>query len=872
MKNCGFIKTFLSILVVTLLLLEPLASFAQRGRPGQLRRPVKSTQSENFRGNADSDGRGAFIRWQVPDEAGIIGFNLFRMDPMGLTKVNEEMILANGITGDAGPLSGPERNTFDLGGGLTSMYRVDAIDWNGTPKVLGFITTSFTNNLVPIAGQSFEDYRRAERATRFDEEISEPAYPSELVSEMTASEMPASANTQQWLAGQPALKIRVDREGMYRVTRTQLSNAGFNVNVSGNFWRLFVDGVEQNIVVGPQDSYIDFYGRAQDTRESAEKVYYLVGGSMKGRRMAVRRTRAGHASENSVSFNQTVTRKFRTTYFTTLKNGDEENYFGAVLGNPAGASVSGTLALNGLDPAPHQATVTFRLQGITKQTASQTYEFLVNGQVVGSTSVTSMTNVLRSYSISSSILVEGDNTMSVRALNGGHFIMLDTFSIQHKRLHQVRDQRLKFFTGASKGATVTGLDSASPVIYDITAPDRPTIVGGVTTSQAQGGLFQANVPFLTSRALYAVTDNGRMSPASMTMNIPSTLDSSANQGHLLIITHANFMTEANQWATFRRSQGHTVFVADIEDVFDEYGYGERTTEAIRSFVQRAYSSWADPARYVLLIGDASYDPKNYEGRPFLNFVPTRLFDTFEEETASDDWFADFTNDGVAELPVGRLSVRTTGIVPLYLSKVQSFEAAVAGNQGLEERGTVLAFDEPNGWDFADVSQRVASKTPTGTPNVLVDRLAANSRTTLLNALNAGPFVANYSGHGNLSAWYSATTFFGRSDALAMTNSSRLTLFTMVTCLNGMFHTFESSSLAEALTENPNGGAVASWASTGKTFPDVQDMMINRFFLKLADRTIPRLGDLSNDAKRSFWGSRDVKLSWVIIGDPMLRLR
>lgn len=872
MKNCGFIKTFLSVLVIALILIEPLASLAQRGRLGQFKRPVKNVQTENFRGNADSDGAGVFIRWQVADESGIIGFNLVRMDAGRQAKVNDDMILANGITGNEGPLGGPERNIFDRDGGLSSMYRVDGVDWSGATRVLGFISTSYTSDLVPIAGNSFEEYRNAKRAPIIDEEINQPAYPKQLAAEIAASEMPASISNQQWIANQSALKIRIDREGFYRVTRTELANAGFDVNVPGQFWRLFVDGVEQNIQVGPQDSYIDFYGRAQDTRESGEKVYYLVGGSIKGRRMAVRRTRSAQAVQNAASFNHTVTRKFRTGYFTTLRNGDQENFFGTVLGNPAGASVNGTLVINNLDTTPHQATVTFQLQGITKQTASQTYEFLVNGQSVGSASVTSMTNVSRSYSIPSSLLIDGENVLTVKALNGGHFIMLDTFSVQHMRLHTVVDQRLKFFTGGTKGATVTGFNSSSPVIYDITVPDRPNIVGGVTVTQVQGGLHQATVPFMTSRALYAVSDSGRMTPASMAMNVPSTLNDAANQGHLLIITHKNFMSEANLWANFRRSEGHTVYVADIEDVFDEYGYGVNSTEAIRSFVQRAYTSWADPTRYVLIIGDASYDHRNYEGRPSINYVPTRLFDTYEEETSSDDWFADFTNDGVAELPVGRLSVRTTGIVPIYLSKVQSFEAGVAGNLGLEERGTVLAYDEPNGWDFADVSQRVANKTPAGTPNVLVDRLAAGARTTLLNALNAGPFVANYSGHGNLSAWYSATTFFGRNDAIAMTNSNRLTLFTMVTCLNGMFHTFESASLAEALTENPNGGAVASWASTGKTFPDVQDKMINRFFLKLADRSLPRLGDLANDAKRSFWGSPDVKLSWVIIGDPMLKVR
>ena len=42
----------------------------------------------------------------------------------------------------------------------------------------------------------------------------------------------------------------------------------------------------------------------------------------------------------------------------------------------------------------------------------------------------------------------------------------------------------------------------------------------------------------------------------------------------------------------------------------------------------------------------------------LDRVPTRLIDTDFMETASDDWFSDFTGDGIAELATGRLPART----------------------------------------------------------------------------------------------------------------------------------------------------------------------------------------------------------------------
>ena len=95
---------------------------------------------------------------------------------------------------------------------------------------------------------------------------------------------------------------------------------------------------------------------------------------------------------------------------------------------------------------------------------------------------------------------------------------------------------------------------------------------------------------------------------------------------------------------------------------------------------------------------------------------------------------------------------------------------------------------------------------------------------------------------------------------------------MLTCLNGFFINLTNDSLAEALIKGENGGAVAAWASTGLTTPDVQEIMAARFFYQVATGTIPRMGDLVKDAKTVIPGGSDVRLSWALIGDPMLKVR
>jgi hypothetical protein len=93
---------------------------------------------------------------------------------------------------------------------------------------------------------------------------------------------------------------------------------------------------------------------------------------------------------------------------------------------------------------------------------------------------------------------------------------------------------------------------------------------------------------------------------------------------------------------------------------------------------------------------------------------------------------------------------------------------------------------------------------------------------------------------------------------------------MMTCLNGYFDDPALSSLAEALMKS-QGGAVAVWASSGMTMPDEQALMNREFYRQLfANRGIA-LGDAIKRAKAAT-SDGDVRRSWILLGDPTMRLR
>ena len=92
----------------------------------------------------------------------------------------------------------------------------------------------------------------------------------------------------------------------------------------------------------------------------------------------------------------------------------------------------------------------------------------------------------------------------------------------------------------------------------------------------------------------------------------------------------------------------------------------------------------------------------------------------------------------------------------------------------------------------------------------------------------------------------------------------------MSCLNGLFHdVYTEQSLAEALQTAPNGGAIAIWASSGVTKPDMQEVM-NRGLLRRLLQGLT-VGEAAAQAKAAVT-DQDVRRSWILFGDPTTRLK
>jgi hypothetical protein len=145
---------------------------------------------------------------------------------------------------------------------------------------------------------------------------------------------------------------------------------------------------------------------------------------------------------------------------------------------------------------------------------------------------------------------------------------------------------------------------------------------------------------------------------------------------------------------------------------------------------------------------------------------------------------------------------------------------------------------------------------------------ATVKSQILAAINQGKTIVNYNGHGSVNQWRG--NILTNGDAASMTNSQKLALFVMMTCLNGYFDDPVLDSLAESLLK-ASGGAAAVWASSAQSEPGAQEALNQELYRLLFSGSPITVGEAAARAKQVV-NDADVRRSWILFGDPAMRLK
>ena len=833
--------------------------------------PLTFADVTTFTAEMGSEG-GVRLHWRTTDEVNNLGFHVYREENGQRVRVTPEMVAGSALFAGAGTrlTSGHSYGWWDRQGRTTDQYWLEDVDLDGT--------RSWSGPVSPSAGSQQQGSQGGVQL------LSSPLLsqlprgePLKTVLLTSGPQQPQAATAlglpelpqQLTLAASQAVKLEIRETGWYRVAQPELVSAGLDAGVKPRYLQLFVQGQQQALVVrGESDGSFDagdaieFYGQGVDTSWTDAQVYWLVEGAELGLRApALMPTWA--ATPEPTSFSYTLEQRERTIYVAALRNGEEENFYGPVVTATPVDQVIDVHHWDGVQDAQLEVT----LQGLLDD--AHQVKVLFNGVELGVASYFAWENDTTSFTVSAADLVEGDNTVTMVAEGGASDIsLIDVIRLTYSHTYTVASDSLEF-TVEGQGAlgqplTIDGFSNALIQVADVTDPMYTQLLDVVVQQEAVGYSITVGVPGAGTRTLLALTEDQIKSPAAVVANGVSSWHEDAG-AEVVMIAYGDFVSSVEPLKALRESQGYSVALVAVEDLYDEFAFGAKTPWALRDFLEKAKSDWQTPPRFVVLVGDASSDPRDYMAFGQSDFVPTWMVETALLETASDDWFVDFDSDGVPDLAIGRLPVRTVPETDAAIAKILAYEADPGG--AWQKQALMVADENDAQIDFEGITSTLKALMPNDwtVEEILKGQSGAATNAELLTKLNEGQQLVNYMGHGSTEIW---GDLLSSSDIASLSNGAKLPFFVSLTCLNGFFHDIYTESLAESLIRSEQGGAIAVWASSALNSSPGQLQMAQELYRLLFDEGLA-LGEAAAQAK-AVVSDLDVRRSWIFFGDPVIR--
>ncbi len=821
---------------------------------------------DSFAANGYDDGK-VLLEWRTGLEVNNLGFNVYRDVKGNRTRINSQMLAGSALMVGAGTHLRSGRSYVwadDLPKGRDAQYLLEEVDLNGQSTwhgPIGIDRSRSRDGLPPSRARA----------------VLLSSLGANSVQANSITPVPRTADTTQAIAAQfaaqaeivsrPAIKLSVKQEGWYRVTGQELLAAGLDPATDPRLLQLFAEGQEQAFAVRGEDDgrfdSIEFYGLGLDTPSTNARTYWLVAGSQPGQRIKAAKKKGSRAA--STGFAYTVERKDRLVYFSALTNGDTENFFGAVV---ARTPVDQSLLLRHIDRASNEdATLEVTLQGVTG--VSHRVQVQFNGGELGEISFAALQQGAAKFAVPHSLIKEGQNNVTLIGQGGESDVSLvSSIRLTYRHAYTADDDALRFTTSKKQQVTIDGFTNSAIRVVDITNPGAPLEVRGRVESRGNGYAVTISGQKGDARTLMAFSEQQVKRPVAVVADRPSNLKDKSQGADYVIITRRDFFSGIEPLKAHRQSQGLDVSVVDVEDIYDEFNFGEKAAQAVKDFLSFAKANWSKAPRFVVFVGDATFDPKDYFGSGDNDIVPTRLIDTGLMKAASDESLADFDGDGLAEMQMGRLPARTSNEVSLMAAKIIAYDNAQTGN------GVLLVSDsDDSGINFENGSAQLRRIIPDG---VNVDEIVRGrlddtaTKSTILDRVNRGQRIVNYFGHGSVGLWRG--DLLTSTDTKDMTGNDAHTLFFAITCLNGYFQDPVLDSLAESLVKAEGGGAAAVWASSGMCEAGSQlSMNLELFRLIFSGDKPMSLGEAILRSK-SVIDDFDVRRTYILFGDPAMRLR
>ena len=524
-------------------------------------------------------------------------------------------------------------------------------------------------------------------------------------------------NGSEWINfNQTYFKIPVGKDGIYRITYSDLQAAGFPTGADPRQFQLFRRGVEQAIYVAGEDDsqfdngdFIEFYGQRNDGTLDAELYtpnsaqphpyynlysdtswYFLSPGFAVGRRMdLVAEPDPGyipdayHINEQILTFADNYSQgegyneEIYNSYFVqgegwTGAQINQTQYIDYTVSNVSLAATSSgvprvEILLAGRGVMNHQAEIyvgqSVRLAGTALFSGFNTYIYQQD---------------LQWSDISS------DGKLLVRVKDVGTGGVSDRLSVTYIKLRYPQQfnagglAEKKFIlapNGVGKSYVEISNAPSGTRVFDVTDPNGVLRINTSSTPVLNGVVTGTTI----ERTLYATS-----APLPVVAIKPVTFQQiTATDYNYIIISHGllrkaalGYSDPVQAYADYRASVeggSYSPLVVNMDQLYDQFSYGERSPLATFHFMR--FLSTTRPPSYLFLIGksmDLQYGywrrPQNYPD--YNDLIPTG-------GTPGSDVVFSVGLGGDAHtpaVPTGRITAMQPVQVAAYLNKVKTMEA------------------------------------------------------------------------------------------------------------------------------------------------------------------------------------------------------
>ncbi len=334
-----------------------------------------------------------------------------------------------------------------------------------------------------------------------------------------------------------------------------------------------------------------------------------------------------------------------------------------------------------------------------------------------------------------------------------------------------------------------------------------------------------------------------------------------NQLDMVIVSYPGFTDAAQQLAALHRErEGLAVEVVTTAQVYNEFSSGKQDPAAIRNFMKMLYEKTpASRLKYLLLMGDGSFDNRSIMVNSGRTTVNTNYVVTYQSDESlhttqsyvSDDYFGvlddgDAIKGGRLRIGVGRLPVQATEDAQAAVDKIRRYmDGQFQGNwpnlMGL------LADDEDLNIHTSQ-SDSLAIYVNDYHPQYAIDKLYFDAFPQVVTADgHRYPEVAqrldDLLNRGCLLVNYVGhgnETGLSEERVVNTTSISKWSnkiypLFVVATCEFGRYDEYSKTSAGEMLVLKPDGGGIALLTSTRLVYSSQNFDFNKRFFRALFTR-------------------------------------